>query len=249
MTDRPARTPPRPRPPAKRPIRAVPPPAAVNGEAPATAPAPSAPATAMNGEASAVPPGVTYNPLKLSSLRTKSGVLKGVWTDPSRVPIYTRPEVNTWVRTRPDDEYHEYTDIIDLLVATNASNSSDRNPIYAVTEDVLPELERWLKPHRVMVGRTYHDKVLFLWARALSTGGNTWTDSVIVAMDEALTDWISLETDHSLGEYKRHHGSPNWEEPKWPDQTLEDVINLAFRDRTINSLDHPVAKRLLPGQD
>jgi hypothetical protein len=196
----------------------------------------------------AAPPGeVVYNPLKLSSLRSKSSVLKGVWTDPSRVPIYSRPDVNTWVRVRPGEEY---TDIIDLLVATNASNSKDRNPLYVVTDDVRPELERFLKPHRVMVGITYHDKVQFLWVRAISTGSNSWTDSVMSAMDEALTDWVSLETDHALDEYKRHHAphSKEWGDPKWPDQTLEDVVNLAFRDRIIDSLDHTVAKRLL-GRD
>jgi hypothetical protein len=217
------------------------PPAAANGETSTTPPA------AVNGEASTVPPGeVIYNPLKLSSLRTKSGVLKGVWSDPSRVPIYTRPEVNTWVRVRPGDEY---TDVIDLLVATNASNSNDRNPLYVVTDNARPELERFLKPHRVVVGITYHDKVQFLWVRAISTGSNSWTESVMLAMDEALTDWISLETDHALGEYKRHHGPRDWEDPEWSDQTLEDVVNLAFRDRIIDSLEHPVAKRLLLGRD
>lgn len=57
---------------------------------------------ATNGQAPADPPGeVAYNPLKLSSLRSRSDVLKGVWTDPSRVPIWSVPEVNTFVRTRP----------------------------------------------------------------------------------------------------------------------------------------------------
>ena len=200
---------------------------------------------ATNGQAPAHPPGeVAYNPLKLSSLRSRSDVLKGVWTDPSRVPILSVPEVNTFVRTRAGDDY---TEVVDLLVAKNASNSSDRNPLYVVTDAVRPQLERFLKPCRIAVGITYHDKVQFLWARPINTGSNSWTDSVMRAMDAAQTDWISMESDRPHDEYKIHHGphSKEWGDPKWPDQTLEDVVGLAFRDRIVDSLDHAVAKRLL----
>ena len=195
----------------------------------------------MNGDG---PPEVVYNPLKLSSLRSKSNVLKGVWTDPSRVPVCSRPEANIWVRVRPGEEY---TEIVDLLVATNASNSSDRNPVYVAAEDVRPELERFIKPHRVAIGIQYHDKVQFLWVRSVAGGSNTWTDSVMKAMDEAETDWVSLESDQPHNEYKVHHSprSHEWGDPDWGDRTLEDVVGLAFRDRIIDSLDHAVAKRLL----
>jgi hypothetical protein len=191
------------------------------------------------------PPGeVAYNPLKLSSLRSRSNVLKGVWTDPSRVPVLARPEANTWVRVRPGEEYAA---IIDLLVATNASNSGDRNVVYVATDNVRPELERFVRPHRIALGITYHDKVEFLWARSLAAGSNTWTDSIMRAMDAAETDWIALESDRPRGEYRVHHSprSADWGDPEWTDRTLEDVIALALRDRIIDSLDHEVAKRLL----
>jgi len=204
------------------------------------------PDPATNGQTNGqAPPGeVSYNPLKLSNLRSRSDVLKDVWTDPSRVPIWTRPEANMFVRIRPGEDF---TDAIDLLVAKNASNSSDRNPVYVATDDVRPELERFIKPHRVAVGITYHDKVQFLWVRAISTGSNSWTDSIMRAMDAAVNDWIALESDQPHDEYMIHHSprSKEWGDPKWPDQTLEDVLALAFRDRVIDSLDHAVAKRLL----
>lgn len=200
---------------------------------------------AANGQAHTVPPGeVVYNPLKLDKLRTKSDVLKGVWTDPSRIPVLTRPEPNTWVRVRSGEEYSA---VIDLLVATNASNSNDRNPLYVATEAVRPELERFIKPHRVVVGVTHHDKVEFLWARAVGGGDNAWTSSIMRAMDRGETHWIALESDRALGEYKVNVAprSDQWGEPKWHDRTLEDVLGLAFRDRIIASMDHDIAKRLL----
>jgi hypothetical protein len=211
-----------------------------NQSIPVTDPKPS-----TIGQVTAEPPGETvYNPLKLDKLRTKSDVLKGVWTDPSRIPVLSKPETNTWVRVRPGEEY---TAIIDLLVATNASHSSDRNPLYVATDDVRPELERFIKPHRVVVGITYHDKVEFLWARAVGGGDNTWNASVMRAMDKAETHWISLESDRALGEYKINVSprSAQWGGPKWHHRTLEDVLGLAFRDRILDSMDHDVVKRLL----
>lgn len=198
-----------------------------------------------NGKAqTATPEEVVYNPLRLDKLRTKSNVLKGVWTDPSRIPVLTRPEPNTWVRVRPGEEY---TAVIDLLVATNASNSNDRNPLYVATDAVRPELERFIKPHRVAVGITYHEKVEFVWARGVGSGDNTWTASIMRAMDRAETHWVALESDRALGEYKSNVAprSGEWGDPKWHDRTLEDVLGLAFRDRVIDTLDHEVAKRLL----
>ena len=61
---------------------------------------PRAPPRATVKAQTAPPEEVVYNPLKLDKLRTKSDVLKGVWTDPSRIPVLTRPEPNTWVRVR-----------------------------------------------------------------------------------------------------------------------------------------------------
>src|SRR5262249_42271670 len=122
------------------------------------------------------PAEVVYDPLKLSNLRSKSTVLKGVTTMQSRVPVPHRPDEGVWVRVRPGEEHSE---IVDLLVATNASNSADRNTLYVATDGVRADLERFIRPHRVAVGITYHDKVVFLWVRSLPTGTNTWTDSVL----------------------------------------------------------------------
>jgi hypothetical protein len=33
-------------------------------------------------------------------------------------------------------------------------------------------------------------------------------------------------------------------EPEWPDVSFQEIIRLAFRDRLITSLNHPVIKRL-----
>ena len=184
---------------------------------------------------------VTYDPLKLSSLRSKSGVLKGLRALPSRIPIVHRPENGEFFRIRPGGEY---TEIVDLLTCTSASNSGDRHALYVVVDEVRPLLERFVKPHRITVGIN-RQKVVFLWARALSAGENSWTDSVWAAQHKARTAWVTLESDMARSEYTVHYAeNDEWGDPEWDDRTLEDLIGDAFKDRVIQSADHPVALRL-----
>lgn len=191
------------------------------------------------------PPEVTYNPLDLSRLRSRSTVLAGVTRKPKRIPVLNTPEANSFVRVRHGAEYQA---TIDLVVAKNASGSSDRKPLYvAGNEDVEEELERFIRPHKIRLAITKHDRVYFVWARQELNGENSWTDSMFRAMQDAEDAWVSIEADQVLSEYTTHV-SPNtdrWGEPKWPDYSLQDTIDIAFKDRIIDSLDGAVARRLL----
>jgi hypothetical protein len=33
-------------------------------------------------------------------------------------------------------------------------------------------------------------------------------------------------------------------DPKWPEQPFQELLRIGFRDRLVNSLDHPLVKRL-----
>jgi hypothetical protein len=208
-------------------------------------PAPDLPVDepSVNGSGPAEKPAeVTYDPLKLQNLRSKSGVLKGLRALPSRVPIVHRPDAGDFFRIGRGDEY---TEIIDLLECTTASNSGDRHALYVVTDDARYLLERFIKPHRVAIGIN-RQKVVFLWARAAGAGDNSWTESVWRAWELAKTSWVTLESDMPHSEYKVHYAEADqeWGDPDWPNQTLEEVIGQAFRDRVIASIDDPVAQRL-----
>jgi hypothetical protein len=48
----------------------------------------------------------------------------------------------------------------------------------------------------------------------------------------------------SLGAYEMFVAESAMSEPTWPEVTYQELIRLAFRDRLITTLDHPVIKRL-----
>jgi hypothetical protein len=48
----------------------------------------------------------------------------------------------------------------------------------------------------------------------------------------------------SLGAYRIWEARGDLPEPEWPEQSLGDLLRIAFKVRYVDSLDHPVLKRL-----
>jgi len=48
----------------------------------------------------------------------------------------------------------------------------------------------------------------------------------------------------NLGAYEMSVAISVMSEPEWPEVSFQEIVRLAFRDRFITSLDHPVIKRL-----
>jgi hypothetical protein len=48
----------------------------------------------------------------------------------------------------------------------------------------------------------------------------------------------------SAGAYVVYEAAGNIPDPEWPDLTFKEIVGLAFKDRVVSSLDHPLVKRL-----
>jgi hypothetical protein len=48
----------------------------------------------------------------------------------------------------------------------------------------------------------------------------------------------------SLGAYDVFQASAELSDPTWPEAPFRDLLRVAFKDRFIQSLDHPVLKKL-----
>ena len=48
----------------------------------------------------------------------------------------------------------------------------------------------------------------------------------------------------SLRAYETFQAENSIPDPQWPEQSLGELIRIAFRDRLINTIDHPAVKRL-----
>ena len=64
---------------------------------------------------------------------------------------------------------------------------------------------------------------------------------------EAMTEWVRVGANMSLGAYEVFIATGKLPEPEWPNLSFEELLGIAFRERFIRSLDHP-ALRCLRGE-
>ena len=89
---------------------------------------------------------------------------------------------------------------------------------------------------------------IFLWPvpePRLDGKENDWWTSTRIAAQRARTVWIRMVANMSLGAYDVFVAAGALGNPIWPDQTMAEILQVAFGDRYIIwDLDHPVVRRL-----
>jgi hypothetical protein len=160
-----------------------------------------------------------------------AGVKKLLTTIPVRKP---RPQ--DFVRTHPDHRMN--VALIELR---------DDRETYLVTPPMVLELPCEYYPATLFLTISRQD-VLTLWpVRMPGPDGKQleWHRSALEAAELARTTWIKIRANMPLGAYDIFQAENiNIPDPQWPTLPFDEVLRIAFRDRLIDSLDHPVVKRL-----
>jgi hypothetical protein len=90
--------------------------------------------------------------------------------------------------------------------------------------------------------------VVFLWpVRLPGQTGKTmdWHRTAHEAANHATNCWIRVMANKSLGAYGTIEGPKTIPAPEWPDLLpFKELLRIAFRDRLVDSLSHPVVKHL-----
>jgi hypothetical protein len=89
--------------------------------------------------------------------------------------------------------------------------------------------------------------VLFLWPiRLPGPDGRVdeWSRTALEAAQMATKGWVRVTANLSLGAYEVFQATGQLPEPEWPNLPFPDVLRIAFKDRLIDNLDHPVLRRL-----
>jgi hypothetical protein len=95
--------------------------------------------------------------------------------------------------------------------------------------------------------------VLFLWpVRDISVTDSKnvldWRRSMMEAAQLATTHWVRVIANMSLGAYTMFTAPDDLPDPVWPtDLSFKEMLRTAFRDRYVDTPDHPIVKRLLRG--
>ena len=106
-----------------------------------------------------------------------------------------------------------------------------------------------LKPMAIVLAVT-HGGGLFFWEVKLPYTGahemtNRWGNNRVTMVQIAVEKWVKSRADASISGYHADYPLKDLGEPQWPDESFEELFNIGYADRTINSLDHPVVKEFL----
>ena len=73
---------------------------------------------------------------------------------------------------------------------------------------------------------------------------NQWHESRAQAVELAKTKWLRIEANMAAGRYDILVAQGELPDPTWPDGEPDDFFRIAFRDKTISELTHPVVQTL-----
>ena len=143
------------------------------------------------------------------------------------------------MRAHPDPGYRLETVVLEL---------KEDQETYLVARALWAELsaESTFTP-RALFTSVNRQGVVFLWpVRLPGADGkiNNWWQSALEAAEMAGKGWVRVQSNMNLGAYEVFNATGDIPEPKWPEASFRELLNVAFKGRKIDDLEHPVLKRL-----
>lgn len=162
------------------------------------------------------------------------GVKKALLTVPVR-----KPAKEWFVQVHPTEDYRVTTAVLEL--------KEDRET-YLVDPSLWADLaaEATFGP-RALFTATNRQGVLFIWpVRLPGPDGkiDDWNRSALEAATMAQGKWVRVAANMALGAYDVFEATGELPEPTWPETSFAELLRVAFKGRLIDSLDHPVLRRL-----
>jgi len=156
------------------------------------------------------------------------------------VPV-RRPSKEAWFRAHPNLDFRMKVKVIEL---------KDLREIYLVDPPLWPELDgESTFVAKLLVPVITRQSALFIWPiRLPGPDGriDEWNTSALEAAKVAVDKWVRLSPNMALGAYDVLVGPDPQPETVWPEHSFDELINIAFRDKYIDKMDHPVLRQLRP---
>ncbi len=178
------------------------------------------------------------DPFNLNKLRLSQdfsanlGVKKALLMVPVR-----KPNRQEFIRVHPGEDWRLETMILEL---------KEKGETFLVDQDLWEHLAGELIP-KVLYTAINRQGVITLWPiRLPGEDGrlDEWNRSALEGAGMAEKQWVRIAANMSLGGYDVYPAAADIQEPEWPDIAFQEVLRIAFKDRFIQSLEHPVVRRL-----
>ena len=152
------------------------------------------------------------------------------------VPV-RKPNRQEFFRTHPDPAMSLEAAILEF--------KQDRQS-FIVAPELVPHLSGEAVSKLLIPTLTNHG-TLCLWPIRLPDEQgrlDEWNSVALDAAERAKTKWIRLMANMAAGTYDVLEAKALFPEPNWPEFSLQQLLEIAFKGRVIDSMDHPVLRRL-----
>jgi hypothetical protein len=149
------------------------------------------------------------------------GVRKLLTTVPVR-----KPNKHEFVRVHPDASRR--------LTPAAIIELKEEREIYILTPPIANELPDEFAPATLFT-TINRQGVLFLWPVKLPGPDgkeNEWHRSAREAAEKAMTSWVRVKANMSLGAYDLHEAKGELTEPEWPEFSFPDILRRLFESAT-----------------
>jgi hypothetical protein len=190
----------------------------------------------------AKPEGFDLNKFK----STRAAAMANVETLVTALPIHTIAQAKDFVRLHPnEDDYWS-----DELCFVNVPVKGQRDTLHLIVEDLamrfLPSA-KIMRCRLALAMKPY--ETLFLCQVPTRNLDNTFNSSSLTGCEQAKKLWteVTSRRDEGVDSYKVTAAKDQdaLTEPKWPTQTLQELIWHTFAGRIIDREDHPGLLRLI----
>ena len=159
-----------------------------------------------------------------------SGVRKKLLTVPIRKPHKTQ-----FVRVHPANK-------MDTMLLKYGDNGED---LYLIDPEVMQEVEDLAKPYRLVQAIDRQNNV-FIWPLAIPDDGRplNWHLSALEAAGNAELEWTRTQANMALGAYEVFAAEQDLGAPEWPELSMNELLEIAFKNKIIDRPDHLVLLQL-----
>ena len=149
-----------------------------------------------------------------------------------------KPNRQEWYRVHPDPVMRLDTLVLEMR---------DERQTYLVAPDIAPAIPGEAVAKTLYTTVTRQGAVLLWPVRLPDEQGrlDEWNAVAHEAALQAETRWTRLAANMGAGTYDVYEALDQFTEPEWPELPFERLLEMAFKDRFIDNLDHPVIRRLM----
>ena len=193
----------------------------------------------VNQTTTAVATGQTQASSPFSSLRLTQnfGETLGVKKVLTTVPV-GKPSKDRFFRTHPSPSWVFPTWILENKVAGET---------YLVSTEVASVLGSLARPVELYAAIDRQNNPFLIPIPLPGPNGvrNPWHESLAQAVERAKVVWLRISANKDLGGYDIYEATAKLPDPVWPDITMDELLEIAFRGRIIQNVDHPIVQERL----